>query len=213
MEFINSNFPQGLCVLAVDDNPVCLKFLEGLLKQCCYEVTTTPSAEFAIDLVRKNKENFDIIITDIETDQRNGFMLLKTIALEMGLPVLMVSPDNDRETLLKGIKHGASGYLVKPPSLKQIQNIGQLVLTHKKTKSILSKILKKREIRNRMKKYLSDLKANCPGTSQISHLGVTLDASIHSVVTPQPHLLPSAHSTGSGKRSFIDIEHLRAFVW
>ncbi|KAI3963137.1 hypothetical protein MKW92_003862, partial [Papaver armeniacum] len=50
--------------------------------------TTTPSAEFAIDLVRKNKEIFDIVITDIETDERNGFMLLKTIGLEMGLPVL-----------------------------------------------------------------------------------------------------------------------------
>lgn len=30
------NFPVGMRVLAVDDDPICLKLLEGLLKKCQY---------------------------------------------------------------------------------------------------------------------------------------------------------------------------------
>lgn len=29
-------FPEGMRVLAVDDDPTCLKFLEGLLRKCKY---------------------------------------------------------------------------------------------------------------------------------------------------------------------------------
>lgn len=30
------NFPVGMRVLAVDDDPICLKLLEGLLRKCQY---------------------------------------------------------------------------------------------------------------------------------------------------------------------------------
>lgn len=31
------NFPVGMRVLAVDDDPICLKLLEGLLRKCQYQ--------------------------------------------------------------------------------------------------------------------------------------------------------------------------------
>ncbi|MCL7024729.1 hypothetical protein MKW94_003944 [Papaver nudicaule] len=139
MDFIhNDKFPEGLRVLAVDDSPVCLKILEALLKKCRFEVTTTPSAELALDLLRKNKKNFDIVITDVEMGEMNGFELLKIIGLEMDIPVIMISTSGEFETIRKGVDHGACDFLVKPLSLKEIQNIWQHVIRLKKKKSTLS---------------------------------------------------------------------------
>ncbi|KAI3954645.1 hypothetical protein MKW98_019776 [Papaver atlanticum] len=127
MEFMdNDKFPEGLHVLVVDDNSTCLKFLEALLKKCRYEATTTPSAEFALDLLRKNKKNFDIILIDIEMD--GGFSLLGIICREMSIPVIS-NDDNEQ---------GTCDYQVKPPSLKDIQNICQHVVVHRKNKFNLS---------------------------------------------------------------------------
>ncbi|KAI3963141.1 hypothetical protein MKW92_003866, partial [Papaver armeniacum] len=50
--------------------------------------TAATSAEFALGMLRKNKENFDIVITDTETGEMNGFRLLEIICLEMDIPVL-----------------------------------------------------------------------------------------------------------------------------
>ncbi|KAI3965830.1 hypothetical protein MKX01_010787 [Papaver californicum] len=163
MEFINNDkFPEGLRVLAVDDSSLCLKLLEALLKKCRYEVTTTPSANFALDLLRKNKKNFDIVITDVQMDEMNGFELLKTIGLEMDIPVIMMSTSGDYETVMKGIEHGACDYLVKPPSLKEIQNIWQHVVRLKKNKSNLSDldIEKKEPERNLKRRNNSQTKSN-----------------------------------------------------
>ncbi|KAI3997057.1 hypothetical protein MKX01_033384 [Papaver californicum] len=120
MEFLKFKFPQGLRVLAVDDSVL---------------LTTALSAHFAYDLLRKKEKRFDIVITDAETE--DGFRLLEIIGLEMDIPVIMMTTSNDRRRMMKGIEHGACGYLVKPPSLKEIQNIWQYVLISK-NKSTLS---------------------------------------------------------------------------
>ncbi|KAI3963140.1 hypothetical protein MKW92_003865 [Papaver armeniacum] len=288
MEFMSNMFPQGLRVLVVDESFICLKSIETLLKECGYQVTTATSAEFALDLLRKNKENFDIVITNIETGEMNGFRLSEIICLEIDIPVLMMCQGNDRETLMKCLEHGACGCLMKPPTLKEIEDIWQYVFKHKKNKSTLSDLdiqrneternlnmneeasgqrtrvswadpelhakfveachklgdeavpsrivlemnvpgLTREQVashlqkyrktmkiqsqkpdnipasygtrlafKNRMNKYLSDLKSNRPETSQLRHHGVTPSNSIHPFVNPQPHCLPSTHFTRSG---------------
>ncbi|KAI3874736.1 hypothetical protein MKW92_022794 [Papaver armeniacum] len=138
MDFMSNMFPRGLRVLVVDESFICLKSIETLLKECGYQVTTATSAEFALDLLRKNKENFDIVITNIETGEMNGFRLSEIICLEIDIPVLMMCQGNDRETLMKCLEHGACGCLMKPPTLKEIEDIWHYVFKHKKNKSTLS---------------------------------------------------------------------------
>nr|GFB95118.1 two-component response regulator ARR12-like [Tanacetum cinerariifolium] len=50
-------FPIGMRVLAVDDNPTCLKLLDGLLKRCQYHVTSTTEAITALQMLRENRTN------------------------------------------------------------------------------------------------------------------------------------------------------------
>lgn len=80
--------PAGLRVLVVDDDPTWLKILEKMLKKCYYEVTTCALAWDALKLLRERKDSFDIVISDVNMPDMDGFKLLEHIGLEMDLPVI-----------------------------------------------------------------------------------------------------------------------------
>ncbi|KAK1420948.1 hypothetical protein QVD17_22932 [Tagetes erecta] len=124
-------FPIGMRVLAVDDNPTCLKLLEGLLRKCQYKVTTTNQAITALNMLRENRNRFDLIISDVYMPDMDGFKLLELVGLEMDLPVIMLSGNGDRNLVMKGITHGACDYLVKPVRLEELRNIWQHVIRRK----------------------------------------------------------------------------------
>ncbi|XP_028088032.1 two-component response regulator ARR18-like [Camellia sinensis] len=125
---VNANFPEGLSVLVVDDNVVCLKVVAALLNKCRYKVTATTKATEALKMLRKNKESYDIVITDVIMLDMNGFELLEIIGLEMDMPVIMMSANDDKESVLKGVRHGARDYLIKPLRLAEVKNIWQHVV-------------------------------------------------------------------------------------
>ncbi|KAG8372615.1 hypothetical protein BUALT_Bualt12G0085100 [Buddleja alternifolia] len=131
----SDNFPVGLRVLAVDDDPLCLKLLETLLKKCQYHVTITSQARMALKMLRENKDRFDLVISDVHMPDMDGFKLLELVGLEMDLPVIMLSANSDPKNVMKGVTHGACDYLVKPVRLEELRNIWQHVLRKKKPDS------------------------------------------------------------------------------
>ncbi|CAA0806510.1 Two-component response regulator ARR12 [Striga hermonthica] len=126
------NFPVGLRVLAVDDDPICLKLLETLLRKCQYHVTTTSQARMALKMLRENKNRFDLVISDVHMPDMDGFKLLEFVGLEMDLPVIMLSANGDPKLVMKGVTHGACDYLVKPVRIEELRNIWQHVIRRKK---------------------------------------------------------------------------------
>ncbi|VAI93679.1 unnamed protein product [Triticum turgidum subsp. durum] len=118
-------FPEGLRVLAVDDDSVCLKVLEVILRCRKYNPTTMIDAKTALKMLRAGKAEFDLVITDVHMPGMDGFKLLELIHLEMDLPVIMLSVDCDKKAVMKGITHGACDYLVKPVCTNELKNIWQ----------------------------------------------------------------------------------------
>lgn len=114
-------------MLVVDDDPTWLKILEKMLKKCNYEVTTCNLAREALDLLRERKEGFDIVISDVNMPDMDGFKLLEHVGLEMDLPVIMMSVDGETSRVMKGVQHGACDYLLKPIRMKELRNIWQHV--------------------------------------------------------------------------------------
>ncbi|KAJ8444952.1 hypothetical protein Cgig2_029146 [Carnegiea gigantea] len=125
-------FPAGLRVLVVDDDPTCLTILEKMLRTCRYEVTKTNRAEVALTLLRENKNGFDIVISDVHMPDMDGFKLLERVGLEMDLPVIMMSADDSKNVVMKGVTHGACDYLIKPVRIEALKNIWQHVVRKKK---------------------------------------------------------------------------------
>ncbi|CAI9758918.1 unnamed protein product [Fraxinus pennsylvanica] len=123
----NNNFQTGLRVLAVDDNIVCLKLLVVGLQQCGYEVTAKTGALEALSILKENKDNFDIVVTDVIMPDVDGFKLLELIRLETDIPVIMISKNSDPQTVVKGVKHGAQDYLAKPVKIEDLRKLWEYV--------------------------------------------------------------------------------------
>ncbi|KAK4265153.1 hypothetical protein QN277_026240 [Acacia crassicarpa] len=68
-------FPAGLRVLVVDDDPTCLMILEKMLHTCLYEVAKCKRAEVALSLLRENKNGFDIVISDVHMPDMDGLLV------------------------------------------------------------------------------------------------------------------------------------------
>ncbi|XP_016487452.1 two-component response regulator ARR2 [Nicotiana tabacum] len=128
----NNQFPAGLRVLVVDDDPTCLRILEKMLWNCHYEVTKSNRAESALSLLRENRNGFDIVISDVHMPDMDGFKLLEHVGLEMDLPVIMMSADDSKDVVMKGVTHGACDYLIKPVRIEALKNIWQHVIRKKK---------------------------------------------------------------------------------
>eukprot|EP00240_Pyramimonas_obovata_P001396 CAMPEP_0118934170 /NCGR_PEP_ID=MMETSP1169-20130426/13673_1 /TAXON_ID=36882 /ORGANISM="Pyramimonas obovata, Strain CCMP722" /LENGTH=501 /DNA_ID=CAMNT_0006877041 /DNA_START=320 /DNA_END=1825 /DNA_ORIENTATION=+ len=130
----DGGFPAGLRVLAVDDDPLCLRCLEAMLKRCSYDVTTAKTATQAIAYLRNEDHRFDIVLSDVHMPDMDGFKLLEIIGLEMDLPVIMVSANAENSVVLRGITHGAVDYLIKPVRIMELRNIWQHVIRKKHVK-------------------------------------------------------------------------------
>ncbi|XP_049403296.1 two-component response regulator ARR1-like [Solanum stenotomum] len=129
---VSDQFPAGLRVLVVDDDPTCLMILEKMLRNCHYEVTKSNRAEHALSMLRENRNGFDIVISDVHMPDMDGFKLLEHVGLEMDLPVIMMSADDSKDVVMKGVTHGACDYLIKPVRIEALKNIWQHVIRKKK---------------------------------------------------------------------------------
>ncbi|GMI80158.1 response regulator 1 [Hibiscus trionum] len=131
-DVVTDQFPAGLRVLVVDDDPTCLMILEKMLRTCLYEVTKCNQAETALSILREHKNGFDIVISDVHMPDMDGFKLLEHIGLEMDLPVIMMSADDGKHVVMKGVTHGACDYLIKPVRIEALKNIWQHVVRKRK---------------------------------------------------------------------------------
>ncbi|KAL3812992.1 hypothetical protein ACJIZ3_014260 [Penstemon smallii] len=128
----SDQFPAGLRVLVVDDDPTCLRILEKMLRNCLYEVTKCNRANIALTLLRDNKNGYDVVLSDVHMPDMDGFKLLELVGLKMDLPILLMSADDSMDVVLKGVTHGACDYLIKPVRMEALKNIWQHVVRKKK---------------------------------------------------------------------------------
>ncbi|RXH70356.1 hypothetical protein DVH24_007612 [Malus domestica] len=128
---VPDRFPAGLRVLVVDDDTTCLRILELMLLRCLYQVTTCSEATVALNLLRERKDCFDVVLSDVHMPDMDGFKLLEHIGLEMDLPVIMMSADGRTSVVMRGIRHGACDFLIKPVREAELKNIWQHVVRKK----------------------------------------------------------------------------------
>ncbi|RDX75552.1 Two-component response regulator ORR22, partial [Mucuna pruriens] len=158
---VEDRFPVGMRVLAVDDDQTCLKVLENLLRKCQYNVTTTTQSIKALEMLRKNRNRFDLVISDVNMPDMDGFKLLELVGLEMDVPVIRYC---DRERVMRGVIHGACDYLMKPVRIEELQNIWQHVVRRKIDSKDKNKIAGEEKACSMAGKFANEEKScNMPG--------------------------------------------------
>ncbi|MEJ0062673.1 MAG: response regulator [Alphaproteobacteria bacterium] len=107
-------------VLLVDDNADTRENIAQLLNTH-YQVETATDGEQALGALRD--EPFDLVITDIMMPNFSGLSLLKAMRASphmAGIPVIVLSALGDEDAEIESLDAGASDYLVKPFSGREL---------------------------------------------------------------------------------------------
>jgi DNA-binding response OmpR family regulator len=99
----------------VDDNHQNLQVLGKLLQEEKYKIEFALNGESALDWL--NNKQFDLILLDLHMPGMNGFEVCKRIRSDKTvkeIPIIFLSAESERESILKGFEVGAQDYVTKP---------------------------------------------------------------------------------------------------
>lgn len=108
-------------ILIVDDEADILHFLELVLRERGYEVTTASTGREAIQLAGAIRPN--LVLLDIMMPQMDGWEVLRLLRVDEAtaqIPVAMVSARTDPRDRVQGLQEGAVDYICKPFSLDDL---------------------------------------------------------------------------------------------
>lgn len=133
-------------ILVVDDEIKTCEILKTFFEKEGYRVITANSGDSALE--KFQKEEFDVVITDVKMPKISGMELLKKIK-ESGreTPVIIITAYGDVKSAVEAIKEGAYYYILKPYELEEIKVIVERALKDislKKEVKILKEQLKEK---------------------------------------------------------------------
>jgi two-component system, NtrC family, response regulator PilR len=109
-------------LLVVDDEPSMREFLEILLSQEGYQVTTAESGEEAFKIFERLEP--DLILTDIKMPGMSGLDLIREIrTLDSAVPVIAITAYASANDALRAVREGAYDYLSKPFQIEDLRII------------------------------------------------------------------------------------------
>jgi len=112
----------GKTILVVDDSPTVRKFVSVSLEMQGFNVTSASDGMDALEKLPTRK--FDLVITDLNMPNMDGFDLIRSLRENpefKDLPVIILTSLSDGASKEEGSKLGVSSYVVKPFSLEKIQ--------------------------------------------------------------------------------------------
>jgi two-component system chemotaxis response regulator CheY len=115
----------GHSVLIVDDSATMRKIIMRCLRQAGFDISCFHEADDgdkAMDLV--DCVQLDLILSDINMPNMNGLDFLKAVSRASGSPpVIMITTEGSEDIVQEAMKQGASGYLRKPFTPEQMQQV------------------------------------------------------------------------------------------
>ena len=141
-------------ILIVDDNPKNLQVLGKLLQVELFEMEFAINGDIALEWL--DVERFDLILLDINMPGMNGFEVCVKIRSNPELdimPVVFLTAQIDRESILKGFELGAQDYIIKPFDSRELL---ARVKTQLEIKSGRDKISRYLEVIKEKNKQITD---------------------------------------------------------
>jgi len=123
-------------VLAVDDETGIISFLYDFFKKTNFKFLKAASARSALKIARKESPN--IVLLDIKLGWgRDGLHVLKGIKTMLpDTKVIMMTSNQDEDTIEKAFSLGADDYVIKPFSLKHLDKIVTLKILDLQIKAL-----------------------------------------------------------------------------
>lgn len=106
--------PASQAVLVIDDDAVVRQFVELVLTQAGYNVSSVATGELGIKALQTAR--WDLILLDINIPDMTGLEVLRLLRKyqKVKAAVMMMTARGDVSTVREAMEAGADGYLVKP---------------------------------------------------------------------------------------------------
>ena len=100
-------------ILVVDDDKNTRRYMQAVLEEAHYTVTTAENGVQALDIL--GREHIDLIVLDIMMPEMDGYTLTKELRdVQDTIPILMVSAKQLPADKKKGFLVGTDDYMTKP---------------------------------------------------------------------------------------------------
>ena len=109
----NLNLKESVPILIVDDEEMMRNLLQKILKREGYKTLTAANGKEALQLMEKNE--VDIVISDLKMPEFDGFALLKELKqTHPHVGVIIMTAYGDTYTVKDALLLGADEYITKP---------------------------------------------------------------------------------------------------
>ena len=105
-------------ILAVDDDPLTLRFVREALGEAGYDVLVSGDHRDIPRLLRTEKP--DLVLLDLALPGADGIDLMERLPALASLPVIMLSGHGREETVARALDAGAEDYIVKPCTVTEL---------------------------------------------------------------------------------------------
>jgi len=119
-------------ILIVEDDPTTVQLIEFLLKKNNFEVLIAYNGVEALQISKKEKS--DLILMDVMMPKMDGIEAIEKLKKDENtrdIPIVILSALGQEMDVMRGLQAGASGYIVKPFSPKELLDEIEAKLTKK----------------------------------------------------------------------------------
>jgi PAS domain S-box-containing protein len=113
--------PRGGRILLADDNADMRQYIQKILAPE-FEIEAVPDGAKALRAIQK--QNFDLVLTDVMMPELDGFGLLRELRSDKktkAIPIVMLSARAGEEARAQELEAGADDYLVKPFNARELR--------------------------------------------------------------------------------------------
>jgi len=112
-------------ILIVDDSSVMRKVIKAAADVLDLESEEAQDGVEALDILSKNYRAIDLILLDWNMPQKTGFEVLQEIKNTENykeIPVMMVTTEGHKASIVAAVRAGADNYLVKPFTVDELES-------------------------------------------------------------------------------------------
>nr|MBL0702134.1 chemotaxis protein CheW [Desulfobacterales bacterium] len=125
-EVVQTEYGEASTILYAEDSNFFRTQVQGFMENEGYNVVTAEDGEIAWELICERGEEIDLVVTDIEMPNMNGFELSKKIKQDerfMHLPIIAMTTLAGEEDIAKGQEVGIDDYQIKLDKEKLLESI------------------------------------------------------------------------------------------
>ncbi len=108
-------------LLVVDDDVIILQAMKSFLSKEGFEVISTADAQEALKIIEEQKNELDLVVSDIMMPFMSGIELLTAIKeINKDIPIVIVSALDQREVIMMSFQLGAEDFVKKPINMDEL---------------------------------------------------------------------------------------------